>query len=85
VSAGAALTLGAPAFATARWMSSDGAAWIEEATMERTTVATTAIIVVFGFEFMILGGLSTKFIFSNNLYPHGKFSMSWRHRGGAHN
>jgi hypothetical protein len=38
---------------------SDGAAWIEEATMERTTVATTAIIVVFGFELIILTGLST--------------------------
>jgi hypothetical protein len=37
-------------------MSSAGAAWIEEATMERTTVATTAIIVVFGFEFIILAG-----------------------------
>jgi hypothetical protein len=36
-------------------MSSAGAAWIEEATMERTTVATTAIIVIFGFEFMVLG------------------------------
>jgi hypothetical protein len=50
------LTLGAPAAATARRISSDGCAWTAEAAMHAATVAEMMIAVIFGFEFMILAG-----------------------------